>query len=220
MREVHNHALGLSRIAPRAGEAFRGVASGLRSRGKPPGRDADLIVCASGNLAHLYFTALPRRMTIDEVEDRYPGLLAVLVGHPAVGIVMFRDEAGSPVVIGRAGRRDLASGRVEGADPLEPYGVTAETGLRRLDLFENTGDMVVVSGIDPDSHEVTSFEPLVGCHGGLGGAQSEAFLLFPAEWTVGAEPIVGADAVHRRIQEWLEPSDRDPRVRTVQKRGR
>jgi hypothetical protein len=61
----------------------------------------------------------------------------------------------------------------------------------------------VNSGVDPGTGEVAAFEDLVGCHGGLGGWQSRAVLIHPADWPAGPE-LVGADAVHRQLVGWLE----------------
>jgi hypothetical protein len=196
--------LGLLPIGVGAAGLLRAAASTVRSGAHRADREPDIVVCASGNLAHLYFTATGKRMTMQEIEGRYPGLHEHLLGHPAVGVLVVRDANDGPIVIGRDGRRELSSGHVVGADPLDPYGSLAERGLRRLDSFTNTGDIVAISRVDEESGQVTSFETLVGCHGGLGGQQSEAFVLHPSEWDVGPQPLEGADAVHRVLREWIE----------------
>jgi hypothetical protein len=58
--------------------------------------------------------------------------------------------------------------------------------------------------VDAETGEVAAFEELVGSHGGLGGAQTDAFLLYPASFAEPSEPIVGAPAVHRVLVGWLE----------------
>jgi hypothetical protein len=55
----------------------------------------------------------------------------------------------------------------------------------------------------PDTDEVAAFEELVGSHGGMGGTQSFPFLLYPVDLEPPAEPLVGAEAVHRRLRRWL-----------------
>lgn len=45
-------------------------------------------MCGSGNLAQVYFDVLPRRLTVDELEMAYPGMLAELVSHAGVGFVV------------------------------------------------------------------------------------------------------------------------------------
>jgi Type I phosphodiesterase / nucleotide pyrophosphatase len=200
MREVSG-ALGLARVVERGVAAAVGLAS--RVQRSDDQDEPDLVVCASGNLAHLYFTTSPNRMTRDEIERRYPGIVAHLLGHPAIALLLVRDETGHPVVLGRSGRRDLRSGGVDGEDPLTPFGSGAAASLARLDTFTNTGDIVLISRMDPDTHEVTSFEPLVGCHGGMGGAQGEPFILYPSDWPLGTDTIRGADAVHDILRSWL-----------------
>ncbi len=54
------------------------------------------------------------------------------------------------------------------------------------------------------SGEVTSYEDLVGSHGGLGGRQVEPFILHPADLPIGDEPLVGAVAVNGVLRRWLE----------------
>ena len=93
---------------------------------------------------------------------------------------------------------------MEGADPLAPFGPHAVADVRRHDTLAHVGDLVVNSPIDPDTEEVAAYEELVGCHGGLGGWQTEAVLVHPADWTVDDGPLVGADAVHRQLVRWLE----------------
>ena len=66
-------------------------------------------------------------------------------------------------------------------------------------------DLVAISLLDPDTDEVAAFEELIGSHGGLGGPQTEPFILHPSDWPID-EPIVGAEAVYRQIRRWLEAS--------------
>ncbi len=54
-----------------------------------------------------------------------------------------------------------------------------------------------------ETGEVAAFEELVGSHGGMGGTQSYPFVLHPAELDWPAEPVVGAEEVHRILRRWL-----------------
>lgn len=163
----------------------------------------DLVVCASGNLAHLYFPICDQRMTIEEIERQYPGLIGRLIEHPAVGCALVRSSTDGALAISRAGRRRLDREELEGEDPLTQFGPIAAASFRRLDGFSNVGDVVLLSTVDPSTSEVVSFEDLVGCHGGLGGAQSEPFILRPADWKPPRAPLLGAPAVHEQLLEWL-----------------
>jgi hypothetical protein len=171
-----------------------------------PGRDAgehDLVVAASGNLANVYLRDIPGRATLEGISARHPGLVEAVASHPGVGLVLVRSERHGPLVLGGRGFRRLRDGHVEGEDPLRAFGPLAEASLRRLDGFENVGDLAVISALDPDTGEVAAFEELVGSHGGLGGPQTEAFVLYPAELADPPGSIVGAPALHEVLVGWL-----------------
>jgi hypothetical protein len=161
-------------------------------------------VAASGNLANIYLLAEPGRLTWERLDETHPGLVEALASHPGIGLLLVRSETHGPVVLGGRGLRHLHTGHVEGEDPLPPFGELAETSLRRLDEIAHVGDLAVVSMLDPETGEVAAFEELVGSHGGIGGAQTEAFLLYPSSFAEPAEPIVGAPAVHAVLRGWLE----------------
>ncbi|MHA3702911.1 alkaline phosphatase family protein [Jatrophihabitans sp. YIM 134969] len=159
----------------------------ILGRGKKPithPRFAAPVVAASGSLAHVYLPDVPGRLDRAVVEQRVPGLIAGLAAHPGIGVVLVRDGDGLTAVGGGGERRivgDLTLGG-HGVDPLLPYGVRAAADLTDLDRRDHVGDLVLLGAFDPETEEVTAFEELVGSHGGLGGAQTEAVLLHPAGW--------------------------------------
>jgi uncharacterized membrane protein YvlD (DUF360 family) len=172
---------------------------------EPSPQASDLVLIASGNLSMVYFTRRPGRLALAEIEALYPGLLAALVMHPGVGFVVARTGGdGGSVVLGKHGIRYLQEDRVEGTDPLGGFGPHAVADVLRHDTLANVGDLVLNSPLDESTDEVAAYEELVGCHGGLGGWQSEAVLVHPAEWAVDEPPLVGADAVHHQLVRWLE----------------
>ena len=188
----------------------RGSAPGPSTTGgdaKPAGTvlepELGLVGCASGNLALLYFTFQPGRVSLEDLTARYPHLVDSLVAHPGVGIVVAHSSTEGPVVRSKTGRMRLSDGVVEGEDPLAPYGPHARAALARLDTFGNTGDLAIISPIDPVTGEVLSYEELVGSHGGLGGWQQEPFLMRPAEWELRSPTLVGAPAVYGELMGWL-----------------
>jgi uncharacterized membrane protein YvlD (DUF360 family) len=160
----------------------------------------ELVVCASGNLALVSFTAIPGRATLEELEDRHPGLVARLATTPGIGFVLARSAERGPLVLGPRGIRALADDTVTGADPLEPFGDWAADDLRRIDAMSRVGDLVVNSDFDPGTEEVSSFEPLIGCHGGFGGPQTRPFLALPRDWPTPDGPIVGGETVNAIIR--------------------
>ena len=162
----------------------------------------EIVVASSGNLSLVYLARMPGRVTLEEIEQHYPKLLCGLIEHPGVGWVMVRSAEHGPVVLGRAGRHLLAQRRIEGADPLAAFGPHAADDLRRHDMLDHEGDLVINSLFDPDTEAVAAFEELVGCHGGMGGWQERPVLIHPRDWPVESE-LVGADAVHHQLKRWL-----------------
>jgi hypothetical protein len=51
--------------------------------------------------------------------------------------------------------------------------------------FENSGDLILNSTLYPDG-TVAALEELIGCHGGLGGEQTDAYLFHPGDMQVPA----------------------------------
>lgn len=155
-----------------------------RGRGGTAAPTADLLVAASGSLAHLYLTDAAGRVDRPRIDERYPRLVQGLAGHPEVGAVMVRDGQ-QLVVLGSDGWRELRDGTAVGGageDPLAAYGEHAAADLIALDVRDHVGDLVVLGRYDPALGEVTAFEELVGSHGGLGGLQTSALLVHPASW--------------------------------------
>jgi hypothetical protein len=92
---------------------------------------------------------------------------------------------------------------VEGEDPLVGFGPNAAEHLRRTDSFPDAPDVLVNSFFNAETNEVAAFEELIGSHGGLGGYQTQPFLLHPAELEIEDGELVGAAAVYRQFKLWL-----------------
>ena len=164
---------------------------------------AQILVLASGNLGLVYGTDLDRRVTLEEIESIYPGLLEGLVQHEGIGFVMVNSEEHGAVVIGTNSRAYLAEGRVEGADPLDGFGPNAAMHLLRYNEFKDAPDIYVNSFYNAETNEVAAFEELIGCHGGMGGYQTRPFLLYPSDWQLERENLIGAPAVYHQLKTWL-----------------
>lgn len=179
--------------------------------------DPHVIVLASGNLGLIYLMEEPRRLLQEEIERRHPRLLEALRTHPHVGFLLVRSRDHGPVVLGARGARYLDENRVEGSDPLAPFPAGAAAHLRRTDGFEHVADIMVNSFYDPDLEQGCAFEELISFHGGLGGPQTQPFILHPVELAMPDHAIVGAAAVHDLLMGWRrslqEPASRG--VRTV-----
>ena len=165
---------------------------------------ADVVVGPSGNLANVYFPAMPGRAMLEEIDERYPGLVAGLAAHPGIGFVVVRTAAVGSVAIGRAGVHYLADDRIEGEDPLALFGPRTADHVRRIDAFAHVGDLLINSSYDPELDEVAAFEELVGSHGGFGGPQTRPFVLAPSTLPLDEELLVGSPAVHRQLVAWAD----------------
>lgn len=155
-----------------------------------PAGKAQITVCAGGNLANVYFQSPPGKLALPDIEALHPGLVDRLAQHPGIGFVIAYDERDGelhPIAFGRAGARDLATGAVTGDDPLAPFGEPAlrAAQLHRLAEFPSSGDLILNSAVFEDG-QVASFEEMVGSHGGIGGQQTDAFILHPVALAIPA----------------------------------
>ncbi len=163
----------------------------------------DVVALASGNLGLISFTKWPERMTMEQIDAAFPAVLPGLREHELVGFVLVHSEKDGPVVLGSEGAYYLRDDRVEGSNPLEVFGPNAASHLRRTDSFPNCPDILVNSFYNPDSNEGAAFEELIGFHGGLGGYQTQPFILHPVELEVNGE-MVGTASVYRVCKGWLD----------------
>jgi hypothetical protein len=173
------------------------------------GEQPALVVVGSGNLGGVWFPRHPGRLTVGQIEDVYPGLLASVVAHPGIAFITAMTESG-PVVVGPAGTMDLRSGVVTGLDPLAAFEEHARADLLRISEFSNAPDIYLNSLFDEGSDEVAAFEELVGCHGGLGGWQTQPMIVHPSAWQIDSSltdaggRLYGAPNVYRQFVQWLE----------------
>ncbi len=159
--------------------------------------EAQVTAYGSGNLAQVYFDLHPRKINLNELDQAYPGMVEALIEHEGIGLVCGYEEDGSPVALGKNGRRNLHTGEVIGQDPLKPYAPedpasfgassleTRVWQVRRVMDFPNAGDLMVISTVYPDG-TVAALEELIGNHGGLGGEQTDAFIFHPPSMAVGS----------------------------------
>jgi hypothetical protein len=167
--------------------------------------DASTIaVVGSGNLGLVWFTGHDQRLTVEELEELHPGLVAAVAAHPGVAMLLVRSRSRGAIVFGPKGTRFLDEDRVEGEDPTTLFGPHTVMSLKRADAMTHAPDLLLLSQYDPELGEVAAFEELIGSHGGLGGPQTEPFILHPVEWELDEEVPLGAPAIYRNIRRWLD----------------
>ncbi|OKK04357.1 hypothetical protein AMK26_13360 [Streptomyces sp. CB03234] len=178
-------------------------------REERPGRASGPIVLASGNLGLISFPDVPHRMSREEIERRHPALLRTLANHPGIGFLLVRSEEHGSVVLGPDGL-EVPVDDLTDDGPLAPYGPGTADAVRRTDSFPHVADIMVNSMYDPETGTVHAFEEQIGSHGGLGGEQSEAFLLSPRTLSApvaDGSRLIGAEAVHRVLRRWLRETE-------------
>lgn len=174
------------------------------------GQLPEVTVMASGCLGLISFPRLPGRVSLETIERLHPGLISGLRQHAGIGFILVRSERFGAVALGPDGAHQLERGRVEGEDPLAPFGPRAKDHVLRTHSFPHCPDLMINSRYWPDLDEVAAFEELVGSHGGLGGQQSHAFLLHPGSLAWPDEYVVGAENVHFVLKRWLGDLGQEP----------
>jgi putative membrane protein len=169
---------------------------------------SQVIVLASGNLGLISFTDDPSRLTYEQLSQRFPGLLLGLSQHEGISFLLVHSETEGGLVLRAKGIYYLEHGYAVGENPLAPFGPNAAAHLKRTDGFVNAPDILVMSLYRPETGEVAAFEELVGSHGGLGGPQTQPFVLYPVVLPMDPGPIVGAAALHVQLKSWVGTSSK------------
>jgi uncharacterized membrane protein YvlD (DUF360 family) len=155
-------------------------------------------VCVSGCLAHIYLTGWDRPAVLPEIEAEHPGLLEGLVQHDGIAFVAARRGGSGGVVIGPCGARNLVTGELHGdCDPLAVYGDPDRWAgeIARILASPLSGDLLVNGALLPNG-QICVFEEQISSHGGLGGRQTEPFLVAPTEWGLRASDFDSPEALH------------------------
>ena len=57
---------------------------------------SSIAVVGSGNLGLVWFTGNDHRLTVEELEELHPGLVAAVAAHPGVGLLLVRSKEPAP----------------------------------------------------------------------------------------------------------------------------
>ncbi len=156
--------------------------------------DGHILLTFSGGLAHWYFKDISWRLGYDEIEERFPGLVAKVAGTPGIGFVLLRNGDENHILTSEAHFRFDADGKLpRGARDFlarydEPDVLACQ--LDRLNSFHRSGD-IILFGEYLDDHQV-NFENQVGGHGSVGGEQLFPFILAKREWKFNTADVIGS----------------------------
>lgn len=164
-------------------------------------KQSDIVLCASGSLAMLYFINIPKRLHLEDIKILFPNLVEALVLHPGIGFIAIDSFTNGPMVISSEGIYYLLQMNFEGKNPLAIYEETAPAQIRKLFSYTNTGDILIQSKYDPLTDQIPAFENLVAHHGGIGGDQTYAFLMHP-EKLVYEKKITDATEMYWQLRQW------------------
>lgn len=165
---------------------------------------AKVVVFGSGSTGLIYFTDSKERMTFEQITDLHPDLIVGLQQHPGIGLVIIKSEKNGTMAIGRNGVNYVDIGTVEGVDPLAPFGPNAALHVKRESSFADCPDILVNTLFDPQTEELAGFENQVSHHGGMGGPQNRAFVLYPKALPYDGTPIIWASGLYKLLRGWRE----------------
>lgn len=151
------------------------VMAGRTLPGETRRRETGATVRPTGGLAHVYLAGTEAPLTIDEIEERDPELVARLRDCPYVAHSFARTKQDGSLWWMPKGRdgREVAQGQ-------SPPDMTAwETSeIRRMLAMEHAGDFVCLAARH-GSGPVYNFLDEYAAHGGLEPEEQDAFLIHP-----------------------------------------
>ncbi len=163
----------------------------------------EVVVTYSSCLALLYFADDTRPLDREAIvrDQRRANLYGALLNHSGVGLLGTRDGP-SVHLESTVGRARITSGRldvIEGLNPLEVYGTSANVvrAVEHLIRQANSGDIVIFGAYD--GYEIVSFDDQIGAHGAAGGNQLHPFLIGPAHLELEGAAINDARDIHSAI---------------------
>jgi type I phosphodiesterase/nucleotide pyrophosphatase len=142
-------------------------------------------VVAAGPNAFVYFVDEAEPLTLERIDQRYPGLAQDLSRTSGIGLVFARSDDG-PVCTWRGKRyrlTELGDGPFAGRPDLD----VVVDGIRDLMAMRSAGDLVLYGNQAPEGD--VSFVPELGAHAGPGLEELHTFIVFPESVTLPS-PLV------------------------------
>jgi Type I phosphodiesterase / nucleotide pyrophosphatase len=168
-----DHAGVIQRVLYHLGQDFPWKLGELRETAE---RDGVRVVSAGPN-AFVYFVDSPTPLTLEQLDERVPGLVDDLSRHRGIGFVLVRSAAGNVCV--HLGKRAVLSEREPGPfKGREDLGAVL-MGVRDLMAMPSAGDLVIYGHGSGDGD--VSFIAEHGAHAGASPEELHTFIIHPAE---------------------------------------
>ena len=186
-----------SSITPRAQ-----VRLGCRGHGGIP----DLVVAASGNLANIYLTQIPQRVSLEGIARLHPQLLPGLVRHEGIGFVMVRSEEHG-AARHRAARRapSRRAARSRARTRCEHFGQHAADNLRRSTASSTSATSSSAACTTPRPRRSRPSSTRSGRTAAWAACRPRPSCCIPAAFATQEQTVdlVGAPEVNRKIHQWI-----------------
>ena len=190
---------GAHEVAP--GKGGRGMASGIKAirSGRAPGlvqrfvnylesdypwmlgevkearQQGDVRIIAAGPNAFIYFLDDPQPLSLERIDERFPGLVDDIARSRGIGFVLARAATG-PVCVWRGKRyrvEELGEGPFARRADLD----LVQAGIRDLMAMPSAGDLVLY-GLEAPNGNV-SFIAEIGAHAGPTAEEMQTFIVTP-----------------------------------------
>ena len=163
----------------------------------------EVVTLASGNLGLISFPRIPHRVTLEELDERYPHVIPALCAHPGVAFMLVRSSKAGLLRSATWAGTTSTTGASWATTRSRPFGENAAAKAKRTDGFSHVADIMVNSTYWAELEEVAAFEELIGSHGGMGGPQQYPFVLVPDGFALPDHLLLGPGTVHDWMRRWL-----------------
>jgi len=141
----------------------------------------DIVVTNSGPMSHIYIKSVQKRMTENEILEKFPNLLEDLKKHEGIEFLAVKTKKGYKI-IGKYGEI-LLDGKygiiLENENVFKNIKMSKKEALEALQeviIGEDIGDIILFGAI-LGKNLIINFEEQYGGHGGIGGLQNFPFLI-------------------------------------------